>query len=79
MGVGWLLSGCSQTSTSEPVSVDDEATIAALQNGEDGSDQDTMDASEDQPTLEHDCTFAGLRKHVLATYDTNGDGKLDAS
>ncbi len=71
--------GCASDSGGDTtVTADDAAAVQALAQGEDGSDADTTDATEDAPTMDRDCSFDGIRKHIIATYDQNADGKLEA-
>ena len=71
--------GCSQDGGGEDaITFDDAVAVQALSEGEDGSDESTMDATDDTPVMDRDCSFGGVRKRVLASYDDDGDGKLSA-
>jgi Ca2+-binding EF-hand superfamily protein len=72
-------SGCaSSADDSSDTEVDDSVAVAALEQGQDGSDMDSGDATDDAPALDRECRFSDIRKHLVATYDVDKDGKLSA-
>ncbi|MEY4575911.1 MAG: hypothetical protein RL701_614 [Pseudomonadota bacterium] len=76
--LGLLAAGCAtqQADSGEP-DIEEAVSVAALQQGQDGSDEDFADATDAAPVMDRECKFSDIRKHVVATYDVNHDGELD--
>src|SRR5689334_18735791 len=74
-------SGCSRSGPGGEIEIgpDEAAAVLALESGQDGSHVDFADASGEAPALQNDCSFASLRAAVIARYDRDGDGQLDAN
>lgn len=70
------LFGCNRVEEQEPLTADDVAAVAALQQGEDGSDPDFNDSSGEESVLDSDCSFGAVRQRVIDEHDDNGDGVL---
>jgi len=56
--------------------LDEAVSVAALEQGQDGSEPDFADATEAAPALERQCKFSDIRKQLVASYDVDHDGEL---
>jgi Ca2+-binding EF-hand superfamily protein len=73
--------GCNRSGPGGEIEIgpDEAAAVLALESGETGSNVDFADASGAAPVLQSDCSFASLRAAVIARYDRDHDGALDAA
>ena len=79
VGSAVSLGACASESTTgdapsaQGMGIDTATSIAALELNADGSDIEVADATGEAPLLMKSCDLGGLRAHVVAHFDRNGD------